>query len=223
MERPQDIGGKNYGPVNPDRHEPVFRDYWERRAFGLSFCTWLSSDVTLDRFRQFQAALPEDRYLASSYYERWLHAVEQVMLDNGVLSEAELEALEVSDAPVPAPRIDASELKSAALGMVDDGAPRFVSTDATPAFKPGSEIRVLDIEPRIYDRLPSYLRERHGVVDEHYGSFGSPEEYAAGSHSPSGSHVYRVRFDAEELWGADAEAPGDELCVDLFEHYLEAA
>ena len=222
MQRPQDIGGADHGPVVPEPHEPVFHDEWERRVFGLSFCTWIASDVTLDRFRQFQAALPEERYLGSSYYERWLHAVEQVMLDNGVVTEAELETLESTGAPVPPPRIEASELAPVALGMVADGAQRFGDTDEPPAFEGGRAGRVRDAEARIYDRLPSYLRKHLGVVDERYGSFGSPEEYAAGEHSPPGAHLYRVRFDSEELWGPDAESPGDELCVDLFEHYLEA-
>ncbi|MGI9556344.1 MAG: nitrile hydratase subunit beta [Solirubrobacterales bacterium] len=221
--RPQDIGGQDHGPVNPDPDEPVFKDEWERRVFGLSFCTWIGSHVTLDRFRQFQAALPEDRYLASSYYERWLHAVEQVMLDNGVATEAELESFQATGDPAPPGRLKPAELGPVALAMVDDGAPRFIETDDPAAFKPGSKVRVLDVEPRIYDRLPTYLRTHEGIVDEHYGSFGSPEEYATGTPTPPGAHLYRVRFDAEELWGPDAEAAGDELCVDLFEHYLEAA
>ncbi len=224
IKRPQDIGGKlGLGPVLADPDEPVFHEEWERRVFGLSFCSWLNSDVTLDRFRQFQAALPPDRYIGSSYYERWLHAVEQVMLDNGVLSEAELESLEAGPKPAPSPLLEASELAPTALALIENGEKRFVGADEDPVFAVAQIVRALDIPLRVYDRLPGYLRERRGVIDEHIGSFGNPEELAAGSGDAPGAHLYRVRFRASELWGADAESPDDELCADLFQHYLEAA
>ena len=224
MQRPQDIGGKlGLGPVLADPDEPVFHEEWERRVFGLSFCTRLGSHVTLDRFRQYQAALPPDRYIGSSYYERWLHAVEQVMLDNGVLSEAELESGEAGVEPPPPPWLAASKLAPMALALTKNGRKRFVVAAEAPVFAVGQRVRVLDIPLRIYDRLPGYLRERRGVIDEHYGSFGNPDELVTGRWDVSGAHLYRVRFDASELWGADAESPDDELCVDVFEHCLEQA
>ena len=201
--------------------EPVFHSEWERRTFGLSLSTRLGSHVTLDRFRQYQAALPPDRYLASSYYERWLHAVERVMLDEGVLTEDELESLEAAPGPVPEPWLATSEVASTALALVESGRKRFVEAAGDPAFAVGDQIRVLNIPPRIYDRLPGYVRERAGVIDEHYGSFGNPDELVTGRFDVSGAHLYRIRFGATELWGAEAESPGDELCVDVFEHYLE--
>jgi hypothetical protein len=33
--------------------------------------------------------------------------------------------------------------------------------------------------------------------------------------------VYRVRFEADELWGEPRPAPGDAVVVDLFEPWLE--
>ena len=92
-----------------------------------------------------------------------------------------------------------------------------------PQYRNGFQLAIhpsaLDIPLRVYDRLPGYLRERRGVIDEHIGSFGNPEELAAGSGDAPGAHLYRVRFRASELWGADAESPDDELCADLFQHY----
>jgi nitrile hydratase len=35
-------------------------------------------------------------------------------------------------------------------------------------------------------------------------------------------HLYTVRFEGRELWGDQAE-PASQVCVDLFESYLEAA
>ena len=221
VQRPQDIGGEDHGLVNPDPNEPVFHAEWERRAFGLSFCTRLGSHVTLDRFRRYQAALSPERYIGSSYSERWLHAVERVMLDEGVLTETDLESLRPDGRPAPAPWLAASELAVTAVELVESGRNRLVEATRDPVFSVADEVRVLDIPLEVYDRLPGYLRRRVGVIDAHYGSFGTPDELVTGEWEVSGAHLYRVRFTATELWGVDAESPGDELCVDLFEQHLE--
>ena len=223
VQRPQDLGGEDHGPVNLDPDEPVFHSEWERRAFGLSVSTRIGSHVTLDRFRRYQAALSPDRYLASSYYERWIHAVEQAMLDEGVLTEDEIESLEAAPGFVPEPWLATSEVAATVVALVENGRERFVEAASDPAFEVGDRVRVLDIPRRIYDRLPGYVRGHSGVIAEHYGSFGNPDELVTGRWEVSGAHLYRVRFGATELWGADAESAGDEICVDVFEHYLEDA
>jgi nitrile hydratase subunit beta len=35
--------------------------------------------------------MPGAHYLESSYYEHWLHAIESILLDNGAVTEAELQ------------------------------------------------------------------------------------------------------------------------------------
>jgi nitrile hydratase len=224
LDRPQDIGGRRgLGPVRAETDEPVFHRDWERRVFGLSFCSWLNSDVTLDRFRLFQAELPPDRYLGSSYYERWLHALERVMLEGGVMTEAERRSGEAGPDPPPPPLLESTELESTALRLIEGGEKRFVEAEDAPLFEPGQAVTVRDAPARVYDRLPGYLRERRGTIDEHYGSFGNPDVLATGRRDARGAHLYRIRFRADELWGDGAESPADELCVDLFEHYLAPA
>ncbi|MGI9556345.1 MAG: nitrile hydratase subunit beta [Solirubrobacterales bacterium] len=221
--RPQDIGGQDHGPVHPDPDEPVFHTEWERRTFGLSVTTRLGSRITLDRFRAYQAALPPDRYIRSSYYERWVHALERAMVDDGVLTEEEVTSLQSGPRTAPEPPVPTAELKERMLERVETGRIRFVDAASEPGFGVGDRVRVGDVPVVTYDRLPGYLRGRSGVVDEHYGSFGDPEELTAGKADVSGEHLYRVRFAASELWGSEAESPADELCVDLFERYLEAS
>ena len=201
----------------------MFYAEWERRVFGLSFCARLGSHVTLDHYRQFQAALPPDRYMGSSYYERWLHAIEQVMLEQGVATEAEITSGKASGEPAPSPWLEASKLTSSALALIENGNRRFVQAAGDPVFGLGAQVRVREVPAVVYDRLPSYVRDREGVVDGHYGSFANPEVRTTGEWDAPGAHLYRVRFGARELWGDEAESPGDELCVDLFEHYLEPA
>jgi nitrile hydratase len=69
--------------------------------------------------------------------------------------------------------------------------------------------------------VPRYVRGRRGVVVHTAPSFPYPDAAAHGRPAPR-QHTYHVRFDARELWG-DAAGTGDEVVVDLWAGYLEAA
>jgi len=91
----------------------------------------------------------------------------------------------------------------------------------TARFRPGDAVRVRRAFPPGHVRTPFYTRGKRGEVVSVAGRFRDPEELAygrAGEIRP----LYRVRFTQVELWGA-AEAAGDELVVDLYEHWLEPA
>src|SRR5713101_5484162 len=60
-----------FGPVVRGENEPVFN---------------------IDEFRRTIERMPPASYLAATYYERWLHALETLLLEKGVISSAELEA-----------------------------------------------------------------------------------------------------------------------------------
>lgn len=226
MNGPQDIGGKQgLGPVltgEPEPVQPVFHSDWERRVFALSFCSWISSGVEVDESRVHQTNLPYDRYYGSSYYERWLYSLERLMVEKGVANEDEIKSGEASG-EAPPPIVAPGELTAAALSLVAHGSKRFRDAPAGPGYAAGDRVRAKNVNPRSYDRLPTYLKGRRGTIDEHYGPFVRPEDLAAGRRDEPGDHCYRVRFTATELWGESAEGSDDAVCVDLFESYLEPA
>ena len=222
MNGPQDVGGKQgLGPVVAEPDEPTFDSEWERRVFGLAFCSWLASGVAVDQSRQAQAAMPYARYYGSSYYERWLYALERLMLERGVITPAELEAGVAETEPATPPLVEPAELAGAVIGLAEHGLKRFRAAPAEPLFEAGQPVRARNMHPRTYDRLPTYVKGRRGVVDAYCGSFPHPTDQAEGRLDAPGAHCYRVRFKATELWGPSAEHPGDSLCIDLFENYLE--
>ena len=47
---------------------------------------------TLDEFRDAIERMPPADYLASSYYEKWFAAVQDLLVRKGVLTEADLRA-----------------------------------------------------------------------------------------------------------------------------------
>ena len=83
------------GPAAPPRAngELVFEEPWESRAFGVAVALSERDAFEWERFRQelideIGAWQGEDW----SYYERWLTALQRVLLLDGLLDEAEIEA-----------------------------------------------------------------------------------------------------------------------------------
>jgi nitrile hydratase subunit beta len=89
---------------------------------------------------------------------------------------------------------------------------------------PGTRVRVRDDWPETrgpcHIRTPHYLRGRDGVVERHLGGFANPEDLAFAR--PAGTRqLYHIRFARTDLW-PEGQA-GDDLLVEVFEHWLEPA
>lgn len=74
------------------------------------------------------------------------------------------------------------------------------------------------MNPAGHTRLPRYARGKRGVVHLHHGSFVFPDTRAHGL-GDAPQHVYNVRFEARELWGAGASTR-DALYLDVWDAYL---
>jgi hypothetical protein len=86
MSRVHDMGGQHgFGPLAIENDEPPFHHEWEARVFALNRFMLRSGRYTLDEFRAAVESMPPAEYLAASYYERWLHAIERLVREKGVL------------------------------------------------------------------------------------------------------------------------------------------
>ena len=88
----------------------------------------------------------------------------------------------------------------------------------------GQRVRVRDDWPEergpCHIRTPHYLRGRTGVVVRHLGDFANPEDLAF-ARAAEQRALYHVRIEPWTIW---REArPGDDILVEVFEHWLEAA
>jgi nitrile hydratase subunit beta len=106
-------------------------------------------------------------------------------------------------------------------GLVATGGSCRVEAEVPAKFKAGDRIVVRNINPARHTRLPRYVRGKRGVVERDHGVFVFPDTSAHGEGAKP-QHVYNVRFDAQDLWGADAPAK-DHLYLDLWDDYLERA
>jgi nitrile hydratase subunit beta len=80
------MGGQHgFGPLAIESDELPFHHEWEARVFALNRFMLRSGRYTLDEFRAAVESMPPADYLAASYYERWLYAIERLVRKKGVL------------------------------------------------------------------------------------------------------------------------------------------
>jgi nitrile hydratase subunit beta len=85
MSRVNDVGGQTgFGEIQTDGDEHPFHADWEARVYALNAALISRGVYNLDEFRDAIERMPPQDYLAASYYERWLAAVEMLVREKGV-------------------------------------------------------------------------------------------------------------------------------------------
>jgi hypothetical protein len=88
-------------------------------------------------------------------------------------------------------------------------------------FGPGERVRVRSEERPGHIRTPSYVRGRMGRVESVLGEFRNPETLAYGESGLPERPLYKVSFRQVDLWEEYPGPADDELCMDIYEHWLE--
>lgn len=219
MNGAQDLGGSHgFGPVDPEKDEPVFHAGWEKRVFALAMAMGFTGTWNLDGSRATRESLPPARYLSSSYYEIWLEALEAQIRAHGLATPEEMRTGHSAQAPAPIARILTADILGARFraGFPSDRPPT-----APARFAPGDAVMAKVMNPVGHTRLPRYVRGRRGRVEALHGAFVFPDTNAYGK-GENPVWLYTVGFDAAELWGPDADF-GGRVTIAAFEPYLDPA
>jgi hypothetical protein len=81
------MGGQaGFGPVPGTGEGPAAGSDWEAHVRALSTALSRRGVFTGDEFRDAIERIPPAEYLALSYYERWLHAMETLVTEKGLLA-----------------------------------------------------------------------------------------------------------------------------------------
>ena len=213
-----DLGGMdNFGPVVREPNEPVFHADWESAVAAHTYAMGVAGYFIVDESRRAVEWMAPADYLTSSYYEKWLYALETLLLEKDVLTKEELDTgkslREEGGFTLPPLSVETARLAMA------NGIPLRLDLDISPRFKPGDRIFARNINPTHHTRLPRYIRGKRGVIEQDHGVFPFPDTVAHGEPDRP-QHVYSVRFGARELWGDDAPAK-DSIHIDLFDDYMD--
>jgi nitrile hydratase beta subunit len=219
MNGAQDLGGQmGFGPVAPERNEPVFHADWEKRALGVTLCSGAMGYWPIDESRHARETLHPADYYTSSYYEIWIKGLEKLLLRHGFVSARDIAAGQALDgAPQPQRVLKAADVPAA----MARGGPCNRPVEGEPRFNAGDRVRTRNINPEGHTRLPRYARDKVGIVEAVREGYVFPDTNAHGQ-GENPQRVYTVVFDGIEIWGAGSD-PTLTVSIDAWESYLEPA
>jgi nitrile hydratase len=217
------MGGRfGDGPVMPGANEPVFAEDWHARALAVTLACGSLGQWNIDVSRHARESLAPKDYARFSYYEKWMAALADLLVETGVVTCDELAGADPEPSPL-ASRALKPEQVAAALAA---GGPADRPSDVTPQFSPGDQVRTRRITANRlveggHTRLPRYAAGATGRVLRLHGTHLLPDS-AAHRLDDAPEPLYAVAFPAAQLW-AQPEYAGDEVVLDLWQSYLEPA
>lgn len=221
MSRVHDMGGRyGDGAVNPGDNA-IFAKDWHARALAVTLAAGALGQWNIDASRHSRETLSPKDYARFSYYEKWMAALADMLVERGIVTEDELRAGHGAGRSGLADRILKSEQVAAVLAK---GSPYQRQDAARPLFKPGDKVRTRRparnlVTPGGHTRLPSYASGLVGEVVLYHGAHVLPDANAHGR-GESAEPLYAVAFGARDLWGDEGQ-PGDEVVLDMWQSYLE--
>lgn len=224
MSRVHDMGGRfGDGPVVPEPEDMMFHADWHPRALAVTLACGTLGLWNIDMSRHAREGLAPGDYARFSYYEKWMAALADLLVETGAVSRAELGS-GVADgvSPLAEKRLEAS----AVAGVLARGGPATREGGPNATFAPGDRVVVRKhaenlAVPGGHTRLPGYLAGATGVIVRHHGTHVLPDANAHGQ-GDAPEPLYAVAFQAASLW-AHPEHPRDEVVADLWQSYLGRA
>jgi nitrile hydratase subunit beta len=218
MDSVHDMGGMDgFGKVVKEENEPPFHAPWEGRVLGMQRAMGYAGAWHIDHSRFAQEKLPPLSYLGSSYYQRWMLAMESNVTERGYASPEELKAGHAQTAGKNLPRKLTPDVVGAGLSRSSF----YRKPQGPQRFQPGDRVRTQNIHPATHTRLPRYARDKVGVVEMCHGCHMYPDSVAT-DRGDDPQWLYTVVFESRELWGQDAD-PTLKISIDAFEPYLDPA
>jgi nitrile hydratase beta subunit len=177
---------------------------------------WRKWNIDASRYQR--ELIPPADYLRMSYYEKWLTALMELLVNRGLITRAELESGKPeAGSPKATPPVTAETVPA----LLAQGKPVRRDVPVAARFKAGQRVRARNINPTGHTRLPRYARGKLGTVERDHGVFVFPDTNAHFL-GEKPQHLYSVRFAARELWGEQAAAR-DAVYVNLWDDHLEPA
>lgn len=223
MSRLHDMGGRiGDGPVVPDPADaPVFEHDWHARALAVTLACGSLGKWNIDVSRHARERLSPKDYTRFSYYEKWISALADLLVENGVLTREDLRGQGDAGPHVLASRALKAEAVSAVLAK---GGPANRDSDIAAAYRPGDRVKTRHpggsaLVDGGHTRLPDYAAGACGEILLQHGAHVLPDSNAHGL-GEMPEPLYAVAFKAGELW-AHPEHPNDDIVLDLWQSYLQ--
>jgi nitrile hydratase beta subunit len=212
-----DLGGKDcHERVIPEAEGDLFHAAWESRALALTLAMGATGSWNIDMSRAARETLPN--YAELSYYEIWIHGLQKLLEQRGLVDAEEVAQSKLIHAPRNVPRVLHADDVAAALAA---GSPTTRPVDTAARFTVGQRVRARSDLVSHHTRLPGYVRGKQGVIERVHGAHVFADANSQGL-GESPQWLYTVLFEGRELWGSQDSVRQQQLSVDAWESYLEA-
>lgn len=224
MTRMHDMGGRfGDGPVIPEPEEVRFHADWHPRALALTLACGSLGQWNIDISRHARESLAPKDYARFAYYEKWIAALADLLVETGVLSRDELAKGQGQGTSTLATKKLMARSVAATLAS---GGPATRPAVMAPRFAPGDTVSLRALPENVtipggHTRLPAYAAAATGTVLRLHGHHVLPDRSAHGQ-GDAPEPLYAVAIKASDLW-AHPEHPQDEVILDLWDSYLEPA
>lgn len=223
MSRLHDMGGRfGDGAVVPDAPDaPIFATDWHARALAVTLACGALGKWNIDISRHARERLSPKDYTRFSYYEKWISALADLLVETGVLTREDLRDQGADGLHELASKALKAEAVAAVLAK---GGPANRDSEIAASFAPGDRVKTRHpggsaLVNGGHTRLPNYAAGACGQISRQHGTHVLPDSNAHGL-GEAPEPLYAVAFKASELW-AHPEHPKDEVVLDLWQSYLE--
>ena len=224
MTRVHDMGGRfGDGPVVPEPEDVKFHADWHPRALALTLACGSLGLWNIDVSRHARESLAPKDYARFVYYEKWIAALADLLVDTGALSVDELAAGQAQgESPLAQKKLNAD----AVAGVLAAGGPATRPSDVAPRFGVGDAVRLRARSENVtvpggHTRLPGYAAGAQGRIVRMHGSHVLPDS-TAHRLGEAPEPLSAVALRAADIW-AHPEHPKDEVILDLWDSYLDPA
>ena len=223
MAKIHDMGGKASSQILPPENDKVFVKEWHKKVLAITLAVGALGKWNIDRSRYFRESLPPDDYQRFSYYEKWLAALVNLLVDSGLLHQSELKEFKGLKTPNREKLVSRQTIRE----MISQGDPSLSETKAScQPFEVGQLVKTKHPPSNRYmkgghTRLPAYSSGQQGKIISYHGCHRLPDSHAHFL-GQNPEPLYTVSFTAKNLWGPEIEFPNDEVNLDLWHNYLEA-
>jgi len=224
MSRIHDMGGRFGDGAIPDKEDSTpFHKPWHAKAMAVTLASGALGAWSIDSSRHARERLAPKDYASFSYYEKWMAAAANLLVERGMVSSEELKTGHADRIAALSSKALRSDDVFAAMHKVN---PYTRSTGPEAQFAVGDKVRTTSYNPNPvkggHTRLPSYAMGRVGTIVRQQGNHVLPDSNAH-LNGEAPEPLYAVEFTAAELWHQDAENGGDTMVLDLWQSYLEPA
>ena len=124
------MGGRyGDGAIQPASiNDETFKEKWHSRALAVTLATGSLRQWNLDMSRHSRECLPPKDYCAFSYYDKWISALANLLVNKGVISADEFLNPILKTHPLSSRKLLAADV----AGVLSKGAPTSRSVEDSP-------------------------------------------------------------------------------------------